>query len=597
MKADKDSKKLDELISKAVGRQVPAFDFGKWKDNHRAEAEVFKSQTTGKKKSAVRLFEIGRTIMNSPITKIAAAAVIIITIMLIVSHLGAPIVGSNIAFGDVRKAVERMPVMHRVYSTDYGKGRKHLSEVWYDFTSRSVISRYSRDGNVFKISSLNYETMKNVVYDPNSNVVTIRYRRDVSSDPEYPPTSPLSVIENYLKDFEQQDALVEHEKVRHEARDVDIYRFSIPRNFRGEKVLGALTVDRDTHLPMTYERRWWTQEGDLTLDQTMNFDFPEEGPRDIYDVGVPRETRVVYDSDSKMLLERKNKLLADKSTYERQFSDSSSAYSLEEGQILKLIPPALVEPRAGIDRVNEMLRQLRNVSRHEEISTATVPHTADRYTMFRWEGEEVSSTVGSRPLFKGGLRLVDAFRRMIGLSKFEYEVPDELDNLVIQGDWIARTGTSKRQLMKAFEKIVQDYSKRHIRFEERQIGRHVIVAGGTFRFSPLPETYDNSAVHVFSDKTDPDERGGGGSGSLDKFLRYLGDIPLNELVINETKDSRDIRVRYRWHYSGYVKKIENDIERAEKLQTLLDNLSSQTGLEFKQERRKVSIWIVAEKNK
>ena len=215
------------------------------------------------------------------------------------------------------------------------------------------------------------------------------------------------------------------------------------------------------------------------------------------------------------------------------------------------------------------------------------------YRLFYFD-EEITSNYG--PIFRGGVSLEEAFERIIGLSKFEYEISDELRGLKIQGDWIVRTGTSKRELLNALEKIVQDHSKRQILFVEQHTERNVIIARGTFRFNPMPETYDNSAVHVFSDKIDPDERGGGGSGSLDKFLRNLGDILLDEQIINETKDSEDIKVRYRWHYSGYLRKIKDDAEKSRKMKILLDILSYQTGLEFKQERRNVSKWIITEQN-
>jgi len=213
--------------------------------------------------------------------------------------------------------------------------------------------------------------------------------------------------------------------------------------------------------------------------------------------------------------------------------------------------------------------------------------------MFGWDGKIIARR---RPVFRGGVSLKTAFERIIGLSKFEYKIPAQLLDIKISGDWIKRKGTSKKKLVRAFEKIVQYYTRQSIRFEQRHIERDVIVAKGKFRFTPLSGTYEDSWVHVFSDKLDPDEGGGGGSGSLDKFLRDLGDIPLNQQVINETENSGDIEVRYGWHYSGYIRKIAVGRKRMEKLQMLFDNLSRQTGLKFKQEQRKVSVWIVKEDN-
>jgi hypothetical protein len=49
MKAERNSKKLDELICRAIGRDKPQFDFDKWKQNHEEEIDIFESQEKSKK--------------------------------------------------------------------------------------------------------------------------------------------------------------------------------------------------------------------------------------------------------------------------------------------------------------------------------------------------------------------------------------------------------------------------------------------------------------------------------------------------------------------------------------------------------------------
>ena len=49
MNADRNNKKLDELISKTIGRDKPQFDFNKWKQNHEKEIDIFRSQKKSKK--------------------------------------------------------------------------------------------------------------------------------------------------------------------------------------------------------------------------------------------------------------------------------------------------------------------------------------------------------------------------------------------------------------------------------------------------------------------------------------------------------------------------------------------------------------------
>jgi len=87
MKADRNNKKLDELISQAIGREGPKFDFDKWKKSHKKEIQAFESQATEQKKPAVRISEIGRTIMKNPITKIATAAAILLGLLILSRYL------------------------------------------------------------------------------------------------------------------------------------------------------------------------------------------------------------------------------------------------------------------------------------------------------------------------------------------------------------------------------------------------------------------------------------------------------------------------------------------------------------------------------
>ena len=101
-------------------------------------------------------------------------------------------------------------------------------------------------------------------------------------------------------------------------------------------------------------------------------------------------------------------------------------------------------------------------------------------------------------------------------------------------------------------------------------------------------------IHVYADQLDPDTRGGGGNGSLAKFVRYLGQVAFNQQVVDETEGDRDVEINYGWHMSGYVRKITDEKERAQKLRLVLDNVSRQTGLTFTVERRWITVWRIIE---
>jgi hypothetical protein len=530
-----------------------------------------------------------RLIMKNPMTKIAVAG--IVCIILGVCCWDGPLDGTTAAFAAVKQAVESMPLVHRTLDR-HRDGRHYHSETWYAFETRTVVSKYLVDGRCYKISSLNYDTMENYAYDPNTDIVKRSYRTDVSTN--LLSDSPWSIVEEHLQEFEREKATVERRQEMYEANKVDVYHFLIPQNFRDEKVEGEFVVNHESQLPILYKSQYWNQQGDLIYAPVLRFDFPESGPNDVYDLGVPRSARMVYDADSKALLALKAKLLQDKRTYEKAFNKEqkkNKTYHLDEGQVLKHLDQSLVRPRARIDWANDMLRYFGSRSVNQNTIEKEFKRT-DRYMAFAWDDQLVRNRAA---VFKDGVSLQEAFKRIVGLSKFEYQIPDTLLDVKIKGDWIVRKGATKTQKLKAFERIVQARVKRPIRFKQHSVERDVIVASGTFRFKPLSNTYDNKWIHVFSDVMDPDERGGGGSGTPEEFLRSLGDIPLSQQVLNETDPSGDTRLNWGWHYSGYLRKVEDDVEKQEKLTMLLGHLSQQTGLTFKQERRNVKVWTVSER--
>ena len=199
-----------------------------------------------------------------------------------------------------------------------------------------------------------------------------------------------------------------------------------------------------------------------------------------------------------------------------------------------LIPPVVAKSRVELQQAYEEVRtlideQVRECdaplrsSREEPVgqddSTRSEP-LPTQYETFAWDGG--IDTESGRAMFSGGVSLKDGFDRIVGLSVFEYEIPEELTEVNIPGDWVLRKGSVKEDRLAAFERIVQTQTGRPIRFQACPVRREVIVARGTFHFHPLSGTYDDSWIHVYADELDPDERSGGGDGTLAKFVRYLG---------------------------------------------------------------------------
>jgi hypothetical protein len=547
-------------------------------------------------------------LMKSRAARIAAVLCLGTLIALLLLDRGIEVDGAKAALAQVLQALEEAPLMHKVLNTRYEGPETYLSEDWYDFRSRTVVGKYSVDGRCRKISSLNYGTKEHVAYDPETDIVTISYYLDVPADTY--PDSAAGVVAEYLKNYRFWGAEMERERSRYEGVEVDVYHLKIEPTPKREKQYAALIVNAQTNLPMAISKDVWNAAGVVKFSQGITFDFPARGPKDIYDLGAPRSAQVVVDAASKERHEKKIVLEQRIPQLKERFERSlGSAYRLSDRQVLALIPPALVKPRLEWEQAEDEVRRLAEEQERERIARSRAGNgrgpgaekgrdlagsdqIPSRFQCFTWDdGIDLREP---RPVFRGAVTLQEAFDRIIGLSAFEYEILQDPTEVNIPGDWVVRKGSSKEQRMAAFEKIVRECTGRPIVFQPSRVEQEVVVARGRFHFQPLSGTYDDSWIHVYADQLDPDSRGGGGSGSLAKFLRRLGEVNFDQPVVDETQGDREVKVNYGWHMSGYIRRITNEKERARKLRLVLDNVSRQTGLTFIVERRWITVWRITQ---
>jgi hypothetical protein len=177
MKADENDKKLDELISQAIGRERPAFDFGRWKDNHRAETETFKSQTAGQETSrSVRMFDVWRTIMNTRTGKLSTAAVAVIAITVAIGYFGGSTNGTNAVYAAAMKALQNVETVHISGWTSCL--RPHIRAELLDTSKRYIVERWEwmgQDG-VFRRYMM---TGPNTSWDDGDRLYSYTEREDI----------------------------------------------------------------------------------------------------------------------------------------------------------------------------------------------------------------------------------------------------------------------------------------------------------------------------------------------------------------------------------------------------------------------------------
>ena len=88
MKRPENDKWLDEALSETIGSEKPRTDFEEWKQKHPEAVEMLTSRAKSKGSTIQRPHIIRIKIMKSPITKLAAAAVIIVALGLLINFWG-----------------------------------------------------------------------------------------------------------------------------------------------------------------------------------------------------------------------------------------------------------------------------------------------------------------------------------------------------------------------------------------------------------------------------------------------------------------------------------------------------------------------------
>jgi len=256
-----------------------------------------------------------------------------------------------------------------------------------------------------------------------------------------------------------------------------------------------------------------------------------------------------------------------------------SIYSLEDGQVLKRIAPPFIPERRGYFLSIQPGRYSPN----------TPHHVARLY--FNWDGKLSirGSSVG------GGIpRLNSILGSVIGLGNREYDIPLELLYTDMSGDWIVRKGTPQEELLQALEQIIKEETGRDIDFVKQKVETEVIVARGKYNFRPLSAVKEKDSVHIYADKVDAHSGAGGGSGTLSRFLRWVGNrVRMN--IIDET-EAEGVELSWRNHHSSDLSRVNHDTELYnERRDAILKNLSQQTGLTFERETATVEKWFISEK--
>jgi hypothetical protein len=239
-----------------------------------------------------------KTVMKSRIVKLTAAAVIILAVLIVINQFGGSIDGATMAFAQITENMKTMPWMHAVV-----EGAGERLEAWFSFERRVLFQRRVVMVNKRVPREIRYhDGLKQTVqiYDPDANTITISYTTaDALAGLGH---SPLDFPKSILKVFDEAGEKIIQETGKYKGKDSKIYKMS--GFFGGMDMKVEMIVDRDKNVLLFINQKVFDKAGTLKMEANAYFDYPENGPNNIYEVGAPTSAKIVSSEKEKTAYEK-----------------------------------------------------------------------------------------------------------------------------------------------------------------------------------------------------------------------------------------------------------------------------------------------------
>ncbi len=253
-----------------------------------------------------------------------------------------------------------------------------------------------------------------------------------------------------------------------------------------------------------------------------------------------------------------------------------AVYKLNDGEVLRYIPPPFIDERLKYYQSEDMLQN----------QAKAVPRGPDSFVFRQNKNGQLQYSECFFGFKKHSLQqILDA---PLGFWRYEFEASDGLLDLNLPGDWTILEGVDREDLLAALEPIIQKATGHRIHFEKRTVEREVIVAHGLAQSPPGP----NAKIQIYAEKSNVGG-GGMGHGNLQQLLGTVGE-QVNFCVVNEARVNPLYANLFDWAYYPDSNFSKMGSRREELTEKVLQNLTRQTGLAFTHERRPVGIWFVTE---
>jgi hypothetical protein len=225
-----------------------------------------------------------KTITKNRTAKLVTAAGIVAVMVVSISYFKGTVVKA-VEFAEMIKAMQQVSWMHET-RTGLEVRRGGSDEHWAGFETRIQATKRA-SGNVLFVSEKDHRQWE---YDPNSNTITISYLGTFPID----LPAPATMLTTMHKLLEEEGVKVVVKMGSYKGRQVQVQDLVVPNAAAdNEYPILTLYVDADSKLPYGAEMKALDTAGNMVVARTSTCDYPLSGPRSIYDLGVPRDARLV----------------------------------------------------------------------------------------------------------------------------------------------------------------------------------------------------------------------------------------------------------------------------------------------------------------
>jgi hypothetical protein len=613
MSDKKDEKWLDEIISQTIDSRKPEFDAEKWKQKYPEEFQML--QSLSGQDSRARQPSIWRTVRHSPITKLAAAAGVVLAVLggikIFVGSTEEP-PNQKVTQEGPSPKVEGQRILKKLHTeltevrqmADVGdvKGLTAMLSAG-QFESKLVAANFlAKMGGMPALEIFTMHASGKLILDSRSGNIRIRSTKsrdwlEITADTLVVHTGQgilearqVRLTYDIRGDDEQWQKLQrEFANMRQERADLEKELAELgqspPKDIdQLKKRLAKYNEMLDGMDEAVYVS---IENGQAKLDcpfrhRTARAEFRDGAVR------VEWHGHIVEANSVTLLLGlapiRTDGPPLPTTGWRSRFDQ---VYSLDDGQVLRWVRYPFIP-----ERQIYATQELRYYS-----STNNPPPPG--YLYFRWDGKLRNWTLALHECSLGSVL------RDIGLQRYEMDGMDKLLFLKLGGDWIARDNVPIEDKLLALERILRNELGRKIRFEKRKVNRDAIIVRGQYKRVPLEGVKRPDQIYVYPDSawalgsiSGPEPYSGGGTKSLVKLVEMIGSH-FNRPVVCETENLSDITVGYftSQSYSLAIANTKTKEEKQETLDSVLKNLSRQTSLQFEYGRRDKDIWFITEQNK